>query len=184
MLRSTQTRAFTMMKLSTIIALLIIVVTNSYAQHFKFMGIELDGSIEKFEKKLEEKGFSPSENNAEDRNKHETFYEGMYAGHEVSLMVVTTAKTNIVCSATVFLNVKTEEKAESITTFIKNTIKEKYSIDDIKIQSPTNTRYEIQNGDIVVSYFHNDDIGCYQIYVFYVDIENNAINQKEKKEDI
>jgi len=82
------------MKRLILIVTLLCLLTTAYAEHFKFMGIPIDGDIATFEKTLFAKGFTLDEE--EPNSALEKWYRGIFAGNEVLLQVLLTAKSNVV----------------------------------------------------------------------------------------
>ena len=86
--------------------------TVCYAQHFKFMGIPMDGTIENFCLKLKEKGFVSSKTFSVLDKSTEKWLDGRYAGYDVSLLICSTPQSKMVNSVTViyYVNYVNSEK--------------------------------------------------------------------------
>lgn len=152
------------------------------AQHFQFMGITIDGSIESFTKKLNGKGFVSSKRFPVLDTKSEKWLDGRYAGYDVSLLIQSTPKSNLVWSVTVIRYVDSEEEAKQMCGYIQGAIEEKYQVDKKIVQDTNSTRYEVGVGDIVFAY-HKDDLN-YRVNIMYFDIDNNTKWKNENKDDI
>ncbi len=151
-------------------------LTTAYAEHFKFMGIPIDGDIATFEKALFAKGFTLDEE--EPNSALEKWYRGIFAGNKVLLTVTFTAKSNIVVSLTVGYGEMDDSAREKEANRIGEVIKSKYNIDDI-VEKEGLTVYFVNNcGKIGVGGKTST------ITITYVDIENNKLFQAEKDEDI
>lgn len=73
--------------------LLITFTISGYSQeHFEFMGIPIDGSVDAFAKRLKDKGFKESS------SKDKYFLEGKFATEDVYVQIVKTPKTQTVCA--------------------------------------------------------------------------------------
>jgi len=174
-----------MKRIFLIVFYMMAVFCNSYAQHFKFMGIPIDGSIEAFDAKLKAKGFVKSKDFGCLDTKTSKYYDGKFAGYNVLLYVMATPKTNLVCDVNVRHFFKTKEDAEEIYRYFCSVIEDKYKIEQKKIQDTNSTRYKVGLGDIVVEY-EVCDYGNfeYNLNVFYLDRKNATIFKQENKEDI
>lgn len=168
------------MKKGIILLALMLTSVICYSQHFKFMGIPIDGSLENFDSILKSKGFVASKRYGKEDTSLYKFYDGIFAGYNVNVVVFATPKSNIVYSVTVIRSVDNEKQANEMCQYIQKTIEEKYEVNKKIVQSENSTRYEVGYGDIVVNYSANEN----RVYVMYFDIENNKKDQDEKKNDI
>lgn len=176
-----------MRRIFFVVMLSLIASAVAYAQHFKFMGIELDSAINNFDVQIKQKGFQNSKRFSSFNTSREKWYDGFFAGYDVGLLVRSSYKTDRVYVANIFRYVS-EEEAIDMTTYIKNAIKEKYVIDSIIVQSPTSVRYKVGVGDIIVDYEEDSTFASegkgYRVDIIYFDIKNNELDQEEKKSDI
>lgn len=157
------------------------VLCGSHAQHFEFMGIPIDGSIEAFDSKLKAKGFVKSpETNSEIKNVR--YYDGPYCGNKAFLLVRATS-CDKVCSVSVFCDFNNADTSKEMWTFLINSIEEKYPVKKIKEESSKKVRYKLGNGEILVEYGYSED-EPYMVHICYMDMENVLLFKKEMKEDI
>lgn len=159
---------------------------SSHAQHFKFMGIPIDGSIEAFETKLKTKGFVKSKDFGEENTRYGRWYDGWFAGEDV-LLYVRNTKTNLVFSTHVILFFETLDEVKAKWEYYTSTIEDKYKdkIVNKKIQGTDDIRYEMELGDIVVNYTKSTFKDYkYELYLMYIDRKNTIINNEMEKEDI
>lgn len=159
---------------------------NSHAQHFEFMGIPIDGSIEDFEAKLEAKGFVKSKDPREENTHYTRWYDGRFAGDDILLSVHNT-KTNLVYATNVLQFFATLDDVKAKWEYYVSVIEDKYKdrIIDKTIQGTDDIRYKMDLGDICV--FYDDDVNFksykYRLYLLYMDKKNTTIKNEMDKED-
>ncbi len=151
-------------------------LTTAYAEHFKFLGIPIDGDVATFEKALLAKGFTLD---GKSNSAVEKYYKGKFLGNKVSLYVKIASKSHVVSSVSVVY-----EKKKSMSWIaeeskrLDNLIKSEYTINDVD-----------EYGDFTIYYVDN----CGKLYVFqlpdrimlkYVDIENHKLLESEKHNGI
>lgn len=162
------------------------VLCNSHAQHFEFMGIPIDGSIESFDAKLKAKGFVNSKDFGIENTKTEKWYDGRFAGNDVVLLVHCT-RTNLVYSITVTQFFETLDDVKAKWKYYVSVIKDKYKdrIVNTRIQGVDDIRYEMELGDIVVNYIKLDfKDNKYGLTLLYIDRKNTVIDNEMRREDI
>ena len=64
----------------------------AYAQHFKFMGIELDSTMNNFDVQIKQKGFQNSKRFSSFNTSREKWYDGFFAGYDVGCLFVLVIK--------------------------------------------------------------------------------------------
>lgn len=158
------------------------VLCGSHAQHFKFMDIPIDGSIESFDAKLKAKGFVKSKEYGVQDTKTERWYDGRFAGSDVLLYVNSTSETKKVFVIDVIKFVETKKEAEKLCKYYCSAIEEKYSIERKIKQDICSTRYDIELGYIIVEYRETDY--KYAVDIMYFDRINNALKRQENEQDI
>lgn len=77
-----------MKRIFLIVYCMIVALCSSHAQHFEFMGIPIDGSIEAFDAKLKAKGFVKSKDFGEFDTKTERYYDGRYGDDKYVLYLL------------------------------------------------------------------------------------------------
>lgn len=162
------------------------VLCGIHAQHFEFMGIPIDGSIEAFDAKLKAKGFVSSKDFGIENTKTEKWYDGRFAGDDVVLSVYST-RTNIVYSTNVSQYFETLDDVKAKWEYYVSVIEDNYKnkIVNKKIQGTDDIRYEMELGDIVIKYIKSDYKDYkYRILLMYFDRLNTTINNEMNKEDI
>lgn len=156
---------------------------DGQAQHFKFMGIPIDGSIENFETKLKEKGFVNSIEYSKFNTTAEKYYDGMFAGNDVLLMVRATPKSGLVYGVSVNYFKLTEKAAQGEKERMEKAIAKKYKTVK-KTVSPTISKFSVANGNIMVYYQTDEKLNKYLVSISYFDIKNTKISEKEKSDDL
>lgn len=143
------------MKRLSIFLLLCFFAIASMAQveHLKFMGISIDGKISAFQKELKKKGFVLNEltkylpkNSFSDCR----FYNGVFAGEYVDLVVYFDKETKIVNQTKVHIVCHSEYQVDKIYEKFYNSLKEKYDNDRIEIgitDEPDKYSFGIFNSD-------------------------------------
>lgn len=127
-----------MMKRLILLFILTFPVFNSFA-HIKFMGIEITGQYDVFKDSLETKGFLYESSFATSHT-----FSGIFANEFVTVEVLTTPKTKMVCKVIVYFSSKnTWEKLKTDYYAKKTLFKSKYLLDkDYEYFS-----YPYENGD-------------------------------------
>lgn len=175
-----------MKRIFLIVYCMIAVLCNSHAQHFEFMGIPIDGSLEAFDAKLKIKGFVKSKDFGEFDTKTERYYDGRFAGEDIFL-TVSSAKINKVYSACVYRYFKTLDSVKERWEYYVSVIEDKYKdkIINKNIRNNKNIRYEMELGDIIVRY-NESEFGDdkYVLYLLYIDRKNSIINNAINRGDI
>ena len=186
------------MKKGILLTFILMLALSVYAQeeHFKFLGIPLDGSIEEFEAKLCDKGFiREMESRESEINKRN--YKGLFAGYDSDVMVEFNPRDRNVYSDCVKIT-RSDPK-----TILK--LYEKFR-DDYLQKYPENNYYEIDLEESVPSMamWFNDSsnkkvIGqvtilalptMYEIFrycsltITYTDMANKEKNDNSKLDDL
>lgn len=171
-----------MRKLCLIVFYLIAVLCNSHAQHFKFMDITMDGSIEAFDEKLKEKGVVSRRMSVGD-TKTDRFYDGKFYGNDVSLYVMATPKTNLVCTVNVSQYFETKEAAVEKYGYYCSLVETLYTIGKKTVNSDTDRMYTIGLGSIIMQIQDTDYKNYkYEVSLMYVDRINTTRYYKEEED--
>lgn len=167
-----------MKKLLILHLLLIAMSLPSLAQHVKFMGIPLTGTIAQFQQKLEAKGVR--------YNSYSKYagpgvrcFKGTFIGQNANIYVYYDSRTKIVYRAKACIDYSNEEIAERKLEEVKILLKEKYlsflSEDDTQDGYPSFSIpiQDSESGDIVgvSGLYISDGYDEYynQIYVLHID---------------
>lgn len=167
-----------MKRIFLLLAVAVFVTVSAYAEHFKFMGMPLDGPVDQFEKALLQKGFKPV---PDEKNAPIRFYRGKFMSEKNALVSVDpTPKSNTVYMASVtFDNITEPEETEALFNRLASTIEKKYEVSNKNIEGDRNVYYYIgKEGCIRLV------ISKGTLMVFYVDIANTATYNQEEEEDI
>lgn len=171
-----------MKRILFLLAALTMLAASAHAEHFKFMGIPLDGSLPQFEKALLAKGFTPTNLSVESPNYK--WYEGIYYNNNALLGVCYSPKSKTVCSVGIGIT-PADAAAKSEFAMLCRAIENKYPNHTKTIEQPeANTVEKISYwiGDLgrIVLSLHADNM----INIFYGDRENNLLYDRERNEDI
>lgn len=170
-------------------------VNNLYAQsneHMTFKGIPIDGTLSSFVQKIETEGFSLDE--AKDNI---AIMNGIFAGENAELFIVSSPKTNTVWKVSVFFPKKTSwyslksdykkyvaamtEKYGNPSEHFEFFSNPYYEGDGYELQALRHDKchyisfYETDNGNIAVEINSNE-----RINICYEDKNNVLINRREK----
>lgn len=151
-----------------------------HAQHFIFMGIPIDGSIDVFDSAVKAKGFVSSKEFGAENTDRDKFYDGIFAGYDVSLLVRATPRSKIVYSVTAFKNNVSEKEGETMCQYVQETIEEKYDVNKKIVKGDYDTRYDVSYGHIFVQFRKEQE----RVYIEYIDNVNSKILDSEKRDDI
>ncbi len=167
-----------MKRIFLLLAVAVFVTVSAYAEHFKFMGMPLDGPVDQFEKALLQKGFKsvPDEENAPTR-----FYRGKFMSEKNALVsLYPTPKSNTVYMAGVTLDNITEPgETEAMFNRLASAIEKKYTVSNKDVAGERNVYYYIGKEGCI-----HLEISKGTLMVFYVDIANTATYGQEEEEDI
>ena len=95
--------------------------------HLKFMGIPLDGTINSFQTKLTQKGFTPdATTNRQIGVGVRCFIGGTFSGEKASVFVYYNPKTKIVYRAKAVIESSTESYIDNLYNKLKKSIGDKY----------------------------------------------------------
>lgn len=167
-----------MKRIFLLLAVAVFVTVSAYAEHFKFMGMPLDGHVDRFEKALLQKGFKPvpDEENAPTR-----FYRGKFLSENNALVsVFPTPKSSTVYMAGVtFDNITFPGDTEALFNRLASAIEKKYEVSNKDVAGDQNVYYYIGKEGCV-----HLEISKGTLMIFYVDIANTATCVQEEDEDI
>ena len=192
------------MKKFMLIGALLTVCAISFSQdHLTFKGIEINGTLTEFSKKLEASGFKKTyTNDAQDA----CVLEGSFAGFdECRIFVLSTAQEHIVWKVAVLLPEQSSwYSLKSRYNDFKSSLTEKYGAPDKKYEYFSSPYYEGDGYEIsalnndkctYATYFYTDlgtvgidleggGYGKGQVRIMYTDATNAELNEKSKKASV
>lgn len=112
-----------------IFAIFVVIPVNAQDDHFKFMGIPLDGKISVFNREIQKKGFSLDNSFGKEFNGY-YIYNGIFAGEDANLMVGYDDKSKTVYVATVLIKRYSKDQALRLYKEMTSMVEEKYSKDE------------------------------------------------------
>ena len=100
--------------LSFIMALLVAANLSAQTEHVLFLGIPLDGTIQKFQEELEARGCSHDKESSALLPKGMQAFKGSYAGHDALLFIFHDETTDVVYQAKAVITCQGEENSEAV----------------------------------------------------------------------
>lgn len=176
-----------------LLALLFLMLTiTCQAQHMKFLGIPIDGTINQFTQKLSTKGIKVHPNNARDSGIDNRKFYGQFMNKQAIIRVWFNPKTKIVHTVKVILYGKSYEETKQMYDDVSEVIKNKYNVQSTetgKLTDGTETYdYTIQNdskkaiGWIILA--KENGYSGYWLSIFYRDAVNFEKDEASKYDDI
>lgn len=186
-----------MKKLLTLLLLCFALCIN--AQHMKFMGIPLNGSITLFQQKLAEKGIVYDKTSSDELSAGVRMFHGRFSGYDADIFVYYTPKTKNVYRAKVVIEKSSEDIMKSTAAKLVSLLMDKYggniSYDDDgcasyeyysmkKIPDLENMYLEI--GHIYLYKAVQDSYRgkLYFIHIDYGDTANEELNESANADDL
>lgn len=168
-------------------------ITNA-AEHLKFMGIPLTGTINAFQTKLAAKGVSVSKINKY-VSKGARAFSGKFAGEEAIIYVFYNEKTNIVYRAKAVISVSGDNIRENKYNDFQAMLLKKYSLDYSEEGEsedyPTVSIFVTDNfGEAYLGHidlFQSKDeysYDAYTIHIDYWDATNDTANDNSRMQDL
>lgn len=165
------------------------------AEHMKFMGIPLTGTITQFQQKLAAKGITHDKKASAAAPIGTRFFSGKFAGSKAEIVVWYDADTKIVYGARAVYECYSTDMRDDKYNELKPMLSTKYAEEYIQTGDKNGHEAYIINvkddsGESVGGVFlycdqeefPNDDI--YYVYVEYMDTENYLKNQDSKMKDL
>ena len=122
------------MKRLTTILFLILITISGFAQnnHMTFMGIPLDGKINKFEKALKDKGVKAKKYPYKDKGSESfRYYQGVFSGEQAEILVYYDKDTKIVYRAKVVIECSSEDNVNEKFVRFKSDLLSKYYMGEL-----------------------------------------------------
>ena len=175
-----------------LLALLFLMLTiTCHAQHMKFLGIPIDGTINQFTQKLSTKGIKVHPNNARDSGIDNRKFYGQFMNKQAHIWVWFNPKTKIVHTVKVVLYGKNYEETEQMYDKVSEVIKNKYNVQSTgtgELSDGTDSYYYIIQNDsekIIgwISLAREHDYNDW-LSIFYTDAMNYKKDEASKYDDI
>lgn len=154
-----------------IITLFVALVAQGQNEHFKFMGIPIDGKISSFDKELQKKGFKLDDimgKSLEDAY----IYNGIFAGENAQIYVNYDVKSKIVYQAVVIIKRSTKESVTRLYQDMRDMLEEKYSQDEgVRFIEDQNEKYGEEmkkNGIDLFQWKHIAEKDGYETTSFFI----------------
>lgn len=167
------------------------------AQHFKFMGIPLNGTITQFQQKLANKGIKYDKTLSAQLSIGTRAFSGTFAGEEATIYVYYNPSTKIVYSAKAVIDCSSESISDNKYSEMKSLLSSKY------IYAETEEGYK-EGHEKMTYYIYDDGITSYNtlhgvivlyvtkaeyssirfLHIEYADIINGKKNNDSKMEDL
>lgn len=184
-----------------LVLLLCIIPLYSHAQHLKFMGVPINGTINNFQKKLQYKGFSISKYN-KGLSAGVRDFDGYFANKKASVIVFYNTRTKTVYKCRVaFDSYESESSAIPDYSYFKELLSDKYnshSLNSDMVKDSTRAPYSyswaviqppVEIGSLLLGYIEisiesYNNLLKYMIWIDYIDSTNNELNDKDKMNDL
>ena len=166
-----------------------IAFSQSEGTHLKFMGIELDGTITEFQKKLEAKGcvLDPITNELPNGVR---LFNGTFSGEKASIFVYYNQQTKIVYRAKVVIRRNDKDLIEQLMSKFEDGLDMKYgtdikntTLDEIDYFNKFDQHlYRLNNGEIglfIKKYSYH-----YSLFIDYNDAANSLMNHILEMDDL
>lgn len=184
------------MKKSLIILILSLLAISlpAQAEHLKFMGIPLTGSITQFQQKLAAKGVTHDKKTSAIADMGTRVFSGKFAGEKAKIVVWYDAQTKIVYGAKAVYECYSTKSRDNKYNELKPMLIQKYAEENIEETTEdglerikiyiTNQDATEQVGGVAL-YRSEEDYGdIYYVHVEYIDFENYGKNQDSKMNDL
>ena len=165
------------------------------AEHLKFMGIPLTGTITQFQQKLASKGVTYNKSESERAAVGTRVFKGTFAGSKAKIVVWYNPKTKIVFGAKALYEYYTTSSRDNKYDEIKTMLSQKYyeESDETEIKDGLEqylVRVTDDYGYSTIGYINlyrtKDDFtySTYYVHVEYIDSENYRSDQNSKMNDL
>ena len=176
-----------------IIALFISICAFAQSEHMKFMGIELSGTINAFQSKLQAKGVKVSPLNSKAPTGMRLF-EGIFSGEEAEIAVWYNPRSKEVYRAKAMIERFGKDLIEQLLNTMEAKLDLKYGTDcktskvveDDHLQEFKQVSYDVENGSIglfIVSTSYSSQSTFY-LHLDYYDAENRASKIIDEMDDL
>lgn len=170
-----------------------IAFSQSEGTHLKFMGIELDGTINEFQEKLLKKGVTIDPGSKLLPNGIRSF-KGKFSGEEADIAVFYNPQDKTVYRAKAMITRYGKDSIERLMSTFENKLDLKYGTDNKHTSSERDDKYNkfnqhvysVENGRISLFIIAGDGLnyGEYYLHVDYHDWVNNLMNTMDEMDDL
>lgn len=168
---------------------LFLLCTTVFAQHMKFMGIPIDGTISSFTTKLQAKGIKISPDNKNVRNGLREF-EGTFYGLDADILVCYNSSSKMVYEVVAIIESDDIEYLNNLYDEISEIIRKKYNCVYKKdtFENRKSIRYDIDlatSADFYegsINLYFNENDGVYWLHIAYRDEVNTKKYGKIKQQ--
>lgn len=183
-----------MKKIVFIFCMVILTITaGAQETHLKFMGVELNGTIDQFQSALSVKGVRLSKDNAHAPAGMRTF-EGVFSGEKADIIVFYNVRTKEVYRAKAIISKYGEDNVKQALSNMEAKLDQKYGTenkfsDDIKddhLHEFTQHSYFVGNGSIglfIISTSYSSQ-STFNLHVDYSDSVNASKNNQQEMDDL
>lgn len=170
-----------------------IAFSQSEGTHLKFMGIELDGTINEFQEKLLKKGLTIDPDSKLLPN-GVRLYKGSFSGEEAQIVVFYNPQSKTVYRAKAIITRYGKDSIEQLISKFESKLDLKYGTDnkytsgerDDKYNKFYEYTYEVDNGSIGLMIVAGDGLRYreYYLHVDYHDSFNDLMNTFDEMDDL
>lgn len=163
------------MKKLIVLFMLLMLLSSGYAQHLKFEGIPIDGSITNFQKQLSSKGININNTKSKDAPIGQRIFNGRFHGYNSEITVFYGRKSKVVYKVEVVIVSKKKEVIQNILDKTLETIEKKYLYTtDHSVNDATNMIFRYC---ILPSKYSEQTIGLVQVrpsHSYYLTKDDNT----------
>lgn len=182
-------------RLFFLLLMLFCLLVTVQAQHLKFMGIPLTGTITQFQQKLATKGVTYDRKSSAMVEVGTRVFKGIFAGEEATIVVWYDSGTKIVNGAKAYYECYSTKSRDNKYDELKSMLEIKYA-DEISTteQEDGLEKFKIlvtdDTGQVMlgmISLYRREStysFGEYTVHVEYNDYKNSMKNQSNKMEDL
>ena len=182
-----------------IIHILVLIILASFmqaqAEHLKFMGIPLTGTITQFQQKLAAKGVTYSKAESERAAVGTRIFKGTFAGSKATIVVWYNSKTKIVYGAKALFEFSTTKSRDNKYDELKSMLSYKYSDEssETEYKDGLETYHMTVTDDYgysklgIISLYRTENefsYSTYYVHIEYTDIVNYNNNQDSLMKDL
>lgn len=170
-----------------------IAFSQSEGTHLKFMGIELDGTINEFQEKLLKKGVTIDPGSKQLPNGMRSF-KGNFSGEEADITIFYNPKDKIVYRAKAIITRRGKDSIERLMSTFENKLDMKYGTNNKQTSTETDDKYNtfnehlyiVETGAISLFIVAGERLryGDYYLHVDYHDKLNNLMNTFDEMDDL
>ena len=171
-----------------------IAFSQSEGTHLKFMGIELDGTINEFQEKLLKKGVTIDPDPKQSPN-GQRLYKGSFSGEEAKIVVFYNPQSKTVYRAKALITRYVKDHIEQLISKFESKLDLKYGTDNKQTSTETDDKYNkfndhqynVENGRINLFISAVDGLRYGKYYLLHIDYHdwlNSFMNDLEEMDDL